>query len=151
MDRALIEAKLESLRRCLRRIEAKCPATAEELSRDVDAQDILTLNLTRAVQLSVDIAAHWIASLDDVEAPDTMGGMFEALARCGRLDGALAERMRKAVGFRNIAVHQYEDVDWHILHAICASCMDGFTQFARTVWDAVRKGEGHGHEAGGDG
>jgi len=139
VDRAVIEAKLESLRRCLRRIETKCPATVEELSRDVDAQDILTLNLTRAVQLSVDIAAHWLASLDDAQMPDTMGNMFKELARCGCLDERLAERMRKAVGFRNIAVHQYEDVDWRILHAICASCMEDFTQFAQAAWNAASK------------
>jgi len=65
MDRLLIEEKIESLRRCLSRIEEKCPSSVKELEADVDLQDIITLNLTRAVQLSVDIAAHWIASLND--------------------------------------------------------------------------------------
>ena len=44
----VIEHKLESLRRCLQRIQGKCPPTAQALSRDIDAQDILALNLTRA-------------------------------------------------------------------------------------------------------
>jgi len=79
MDRLLIEEKLESLRRCLSRIEEKCPASASELESDVDLQDIIALNLTRAVQLSVDIAAHWIASCEEIAAPSTMGGMFDAL------------------------------------------------------------------------
>ncbi len=68
MDRLLIEEKLESLRRCLSRIERKCPASVTELEGDVDLQDIITLNLTRAVQLSVDIAAHWVATLEHVPA-----------------------------------------------------------------------------------
>jgi hypothetical protein len=48
--------------------EDKCPVNVAELEKDVDLQDIITLNLTRAVQLSVDIAAHWVASLEDVAA-----------------------------------------------------------------------------------
>jgi hypothetical protein len=56
MDWDLIEQKLESLRRCIGRVRERCPESAAILSRDYDAQDILALNLTRAVQLCVDIA-----------------------------------------------------------------------------------------------
>ncbi len=82
MDRQVVEQKLESLRRCLLRVTEKCPLDAASLERDVDAQDIITLNLTRAVQVSVDLAAHLIASRD-VPAPNTMGQSFEALASLG--------------------------------------------------------------------
>jgi len=61
MDREVIEQKLESLRRCVLRIQDKCPPSAEGLVDDVDLQDILSLNLSRAVQLCVDISAHIIA------------------------------------------------------------------------------------------
>jgi hypothetical protein len=56
LDRQVVEQKLESLRRCLLRIEEKCPDSPEMLARDLDAQDIVSLNLTRAVQLCVDLA-----------------------------------------------------------------------------------------------
>jgi hypothetical protein len=56
MDREVIEHKLESLRRCLQRVEEKCPSDPDRLSRDPDLQDIVTLNLSRAVQLCVDPA-----------------------------------------------------------------------------------------------
>ena len=48
MDREVIERKLESLRHCLRRIEAKCPADPQTLANDPDLQDIVALNLSRA-------------------------------------------------------------------------------------------------------
>ena len=54
MDREVIEHKLESLRRCLQRVADKCPPNPEMLERDPDLQDIIALNLTRAVQLCVD-------------------------------------------------------------------------------------------------
>lgn len=117
MDRQVIEQKLESLRRCLLRVKEKCPVDAESLVRDIDAQDIITLNLTRAVQLSVDLAAHLIASRD-IPVPNTMAQAFEALASIGLISPALASRMKKAVGFRNIAIHNYEAIDWHMVHSI---------------------------------
>jgi hypothetical protein len=39
MDREVIEQKLESLRRCLRRIETKCPTDAATLAVDLDLRD----------------------------------------------------------------------------------------------------------------
>ena len=72
MDREVIEQKLESLRRCLQRVAEKCPSDPDKLGRDPDLQDIVTLNLSRAVQLCVDLGAHLIADLD-LSPPDTMG------------------------------------------------------------------------------
>lgn len=136
MDRDVIEQKIESLRRCVARVRLKCPATADALANDVDAQDILTLNLTRAVQLSVDIGAHIIAARDN-PAPDTMGQTFDVLAALGLISPELAVRMKKAVGFRNIAVHNYEAIDWQIAHAIATRHMEDFTAFAGAIADAT--------------
>lgn len=136
MDRDVIEQKIESLRRCVARVRQKCPATADALANDVDAQDILTLNLTRAVQLSVDIGAHIIAARDN-PAPDTMGQTFDVLAALGLISPELAVRMKKAVGFRNIAVHNYEAIDWQIAHAIATRHMEDFTAFAGAIADAT--------------
>jgi len=132
MDRNLIEEKLESLRRCLQRISLKCPAAAETLASDLDAQDIVSLNLTRAVQLSVDVAAHLIASRE-IPAPDTMGQAFDALADAGLIPPELAHRLKKAVGFRNLAVHDYGAIDWHIVHGICRHSLDDFREFAAAI------------------
>jgi uncharacterized protein YutE (UPF0331/DUF86 family) len=117
MDRELIWEKLESLRRCLQRVSEKCPAEVERLLSDCDLQDIIALNLSRSVQLCVDIAAHFIANLD-VPPPETMGQTFDILASAGMIDKSLANRLKKAVGFRNIAVHNYENINWSIVHSI---------------------------------
>jgi len=72
-----------------------------------------------------------------------MGGMFEALAKHGYLDGNIAERMRKSIGFRNIAVHQYEAIDWQVMYAICQYHLGDFTQFAKVVYATLQKDNGH--------
>lgn len=132
MDREVVEQKLESLRRCLQRIESKCPVDAATLSADLDLQDIVSLNLSRAVQVMVDIGAHLLASME-ISPPDTMGQTFDLLAQQGVLNVALANRLRKAVGFRNIAVHSYESINWSIVHSIVKYHLADFAEFAKAV------------------
>jgi uncharacterized protein YutE (UPF0331/DUF86 family) len=107
MDREVIDQKLESLRRCIKRAREKCPTELDALVRSFDLQDIITLNLTRAVQLCVDIGAHMVADSES-RPPDTMSETFDLMAETGILDGALAVRLKKAVGFRNISVHNFD-------------------------------------------
>lgn len=130
MDRAVIELKLESLRRCLARIRSKQPFTPEQLASDYDLQDIVSLNLTRAVQLAVDIASHQVAGLD-VPAPTTMGESFDRLAQAGLIQNDLAARLKAAVGFRNIAVHNYSIMNWATVHAIVNTHLNDFDEFAQ--------------------
>ncbi len=132
MDREVVEQKLESLRRCLRRIETKCPADAATLAVDPDLQDIISFNLSRAVQISVDIGAHLIAGME-VSPPDTMGQTFDILAQQGVLSSDLAVNLKKAVGFRNIAVHSYESINWNIVHGIVKYHLVDFSEFAKLI------------------
>ncbi len=135
MDQLIIEQKIESLRRCLQRIAEKTPSDVDALARDPDLQDILVLNLTRAVQLCVDIGSHSISATDE-PAPTTMGGVFVTLERLGVISTATADAMRKAVGFRNVAVHNYEAINWDIVFAICSKFLPDFQRFVTEVSSA---------------
>ena len=132
MDKIIVENKIESLRKCLLRLEQRCPDTLDALLRDVDAQDVLVLNISRAVQLCVDISLH-ILSCREQPVPDTMGQAFSELASSGIIDDDLAEKMRRLVGFRNIAVHNYKEINWAIVYAIAKENLIDFKQFAKQV------------------
>ncbi|HET8902780.1 MAG TPA: DUF86 domain-containing protein [Saccharospirillum sp.] len=133
MDRAIVDQKIESLRRCLERVRTRLPSTVEALQSDPDAQDIVALNLTRAVQLCIDLAAHWLSEHGEYPAPKTMGQTFDVLASAGLVDPELANRMKKAVGFRNIMVHSYDEIDWAIVHAIGHNYLNDFKAFAQAI------------------
>lgn len=138
----VVERKLESLRRCIRRVQEKCPPDPETLLRDVDLQDILVLNLTRAVQFCVDIGSHLLAQ-SELPPPETMGQTFDRLAQLGVLSLELAARLKKAVGFRNVAVHDYQEIDFRIVHALAREHLNGFTEFARSVSEYLHLGDHH--------
>ena len=71
-------------------------------------------------------------------APQTMGETFDLLAAEGVISAALCKRMRGAVGFRNIAVHSYQAIDWDIVHAITHEGMDDFREFAAAIGAQLR-------------
>ncbi len=132
IDKKVIGEKLLSLNRCLERVKLHTPTNVEALQSDFDTQDIICLNIQRAVQISVDIAAHILAEQLHEQTP-TMAETFLALSRHGLLDSQLASRLAKAVGFRNIAVREYNALDMNILYSIITKEIGCFYEFADTV------------------
>ncbi len=124
--------KIESLRRCISRIEQKRPADSKMLRFDVDLQDIISVNLERAVQQSVDIASI-IISVIEAPAPVTMASSFTTLAESGIIDEQLALKLSKAVGFRNIAVHEYDKINWDVVFSIITVNIDDFRSYISAV------------------
>lgn len=132
MDRQIILRKIASLKRCVNRIENKIPETSEKLQTDYDSQDIVSLNLQRAVQVCVDIAAHLNAQLA-IRAPESMVESFENLNRLGIISDKICEQMKKSVGFRNIAVHEYSTINWDIVFAVSTTNLNDFRQFSKEI------------------
>ena len=136
MDRVVGE-KLEALRHCVQRLSNKCPEQAAQLAQDEDLQDIVAMNLARAVQLCVDIAVHIIAETDN-PVPNSMADAFVILQTMGVLDSETMGKMRMAVGFRNIAVHSYEKIDWEIVHSVCVHRLHDFKGFAQAIMSSMK-------------
>ena len=132
MDKDVINRKLESLRHCIARITSKMPIAREVLQSNYDLQDIIALNLERAVQICVDIAAH-VISETEMPPPSTMAEGFARLAELQILPLQLAESLQKAVAFRNILVHNYTDINWDIVTDIVTHRLTDFVQFAQAI------------------
>ena len=132
MNPDVINRKLESLRRCVARIHSKMPLTQNDLQTDYDLQDIVSVNLERAVQTCVDIAAH-VISETELSPPDTMAESFNQLSALDILTSQLAERMSKAVGLRNILVHHYTDINWKIIYEVVTRHLNDFVLFAQVI------------------
>ena len=132
MDSVIVAEKIESLRRCVQRIEDKKPSDINGLIHNLDLQDILVINLTRAAQLCVDIGSH-IISTANKPSPQTRGEVFVTLHELGAISPTTCEQLKKAIGFRNIAVHHYEVINWEIVYAICQNSLQDFRRFAQEI------------------
>jgi uncharacterized protein YutE (UPF0331/DUF86 family) len=96
--------------------EAMLSRPVEEFIADVQGRDLASFYLFRAIQDCIDLAAHWVAD-EGWGSPDDAGSTFDVLADRKAIGRDLAERMRKAVGFRNLIAHGYDDlIDHSRLH-----------------------------------
>ena len=132
MDVRVINQKLENLRNCISRIETKMPANSEALNTDFDIQDIISLNIERAVQVSLDIAAHIGADFDDIRE-FSAASTFLDLARHQVISEDLGRRLARTAGFRNLLVHRYASIDWSRVFVFITKDLDVFRDFAREV------------------
>ena len=132
MDNIIIQQKIDSLSRCIARIEKKTPERVEKLLEDIDLQDIISINIERAVQQCVDIALTILSEMD-LPVPASMGEAFEELSQKDIISKEISIRMIRAVGFRNILVHAYRKVDWVIVWRILTEHVGDFKEFAREI------------------
>ncbi|GAB6178660.1 type II toxin-antitoxin system toxin [Desulfobaculum senezii] len=139
MDTDVIGQKLVSLQRCIQRVREKTPASADALEADFDLQDIIVLNLQRAVQISIDIATHILAESDAV--PTTMAEAFIMLHQQQVLSKEVAKNMARSVGLRNVAVHEYTNLDWNAVYAVARTHLEDFTAFGKEVRGWMERGK----------
>lgn len=136
-DTVVLDAKLRELSRRLKRIESRRPASAKALAADEDLQDILARNLEVAIQNCIDIALHLCAAQGTV--PPTAAQAFAVLAQAGSIDKGLAQRLQRAVGFRNVLVHEYTELDWKIVMQVLRSGTRDLADFGTAVLGILDK------------
>lgn len=92
-----------------------------------------------AIESCVDVAQH-ICAAEGWGPPRDNGHAIELLGRHGVLEPELAASMRRAVGFRNVLVHDYVDVDDRIVLAQLEAPSD-LKRYAHqvSVWLAPRR------------
>lgn len=140
MDKSVINDKLISLKRCIERIETKIPDNKDDFVKSYDLQDIISLNLQRAIQISVDIASHILSQLDS-EVPSTMAESFLKLRKSHIISENIYETLKKSIGFRNIAVHEYSELNWDIVFSVVTTGLSVFRRYAYEIVSWLEKQE----------
>jgi uncharacterized protein YutE (UPF0331/DUF86 family) len=121
--------KASTIERCLRRVREVYAGNPANLSDDPTKQDSIVLNLQRACEAGIDLAMHLVRK-HRLGIPQDSRDAFDLLARSGRLDSRLADSLKRMIGFRNVAVHDYTRLDLAIVRAIVEKQMDDLARFS---------------------
>jgi uncharacterized protein YutE (UPF0331/DUF86 family) len=130
-DRDVVLAKVAAIQKCLRRIRDVTRLNPDRLD-ELDTQDIFALNLQRAIQSAIDLATHIVAS-ESLGISDTIRGNFVLLENAKIITKTLSKKMQSMVGFRNIAIHDYQTLDIAILKAILSKNLKDLEQFYTAI------------------
>jgi uncharacterized protein YutE (UPF0331/DUF86 family) len=133
-DLQVLAERAAAVERHLARVEAKLPSSADALQPSTDASDAVLLHLWQAVQIVIDLGVSLAVRLN-LGAPASYGDAFQKLSSAGHLDRALAERLSRAAGFRNIVAHAYDAIDMRVVYEAARSGPSDLRAFLRCVRD----------------
>lgn len=136
IDKDLIAAKAGAVKKHIDRVLYKSHISLDAFQRDADSQDILLFNLQMAIQNCIDIAAH-IISAEGFGVPGSNNEMFYMLEEKGFIDKDVAEKMIKAVGFRNLVVHAYGKLDMQAVFAIARRDVNDLNDYLKAIFSKL--------------
>ena len=129
-DPDLVAKKLAVIETCvadLRRL-----ARPANLALDLRERRFVEHTLPIAIQAALDVASH-IVSDERLGEPRASRELFDLLERGGWIPSALAGTLRNMVGFRNVLVHGYDDVDLSIVRDVVVYRLEDLIQFVSLV------------------
>jgi uncharacterized protein YutE (UPF0331/DUF86 family) len=130
----VIVNKTGSIQRCIKRAKEELENAGDNFHEDYTRQDAAALNLTRACEQAIDLA-NFVIRKRKLGIPAASGESFSLLAAASILPGDLAERLVKMTGFRNIAVHEYRQLDVDIVVSIIRKDTDDLIRFTEIMLD----------------
>lgn len=135
-NEAVILNKYEIIERCLKRINEEYENNPNNLE-DYRRLDCIVLNLQRACEAVIDIAMY-IVSTRKLGIPQTKKEAFIKLEENNIISKEMSENMKSMIGFRNIAIHDYKEIDEKILQDVIENHLDELLMFARQMLNLKR-------------
>lgn len=128
MDEVLL-GKAAIIERCLKRLDDEYRGHEEELATNFTRQDSILLNLQRACEAAIDAAMHLVRR-HRLGIPTESRQAFTLLVQASLVERALGKHLEGMVGFRNIAVHNYRELDIDVVRNILSERLDDLEKFA---------------------
>lgn len=132
VNQVLLKTKIAHIKNSLEKLTRKTRISLKEFKSDTDVQDIIIHNLQLAIQGTIDMASH-IISDQGWGIPSTLVGLFDVLQEHSVIDEKLTDIMKRMVGFRNIIIHEYEDVDLDKVYQILTTRLGDFDDFLKQI------------------
>lgn len=130
-DNVLIN-KVAAIERCVARAREEYGKDPTSFATDHTRQDAAILNIQRACEAALDMGQHLIRR-EQLGVPQGARDVFDLLARSGWISNEMANRLKPMVGFRNIAVHDYQTLQLPITVAIITRHLDDMLDYAQVV------------------
>jgi uncharacterized protein YutE (UPF0331/DUF86 family) len=124
--------KAASIERCVSRAKEEYAHDPATFAQDFTRQDAAILNIQRACEAALDMGQHLVRR-ERLGVPQSARDVFELLHVGGWLTADLAAAMKRMVGFRNIAVHDYQALQLPITVNIICHHLGEFLAFTQSV------------------
>lgn len=131
VDDVLIN-KAATIERCVAQAHEEYAANPEGFAGDYTRQDAAILNIQRACEAALDMGQHLIRR-ERLGVPQSSRDVFALLSQGEWISHDLAAVLKRMVGFRNIALHDYQQLQLPITVSIIQHHLDDFLSYSKTL------------------
>ena len=124
--------KAAAIERCVARAKEEYNIDPRSFVSNFSRQDAAILNIQRACEAALDIGQHLIRR-EQLGVPQSARDVFELLAKSEWIERPLAEALKRMIGFRNIAIHEYQSLQHEITVEIITDHLDEFLQYTAEI------------------
>lgn len=132
VDRRIISEKVDTVEKSIKRVIERRGESVSEFIINEDLQDSVILHLMQAIQGAIDLAAH-IVSDEELGLAASTRDFFYILSDKKIISAELREKMINAVGFRNLAAHEYAKLDLNQVYDIATHGIKDLEDFIRVI------------------
>ena len=136
VDSHVILARIDKIRESVAKLRQFTNQPEEAFICDSLVTDSAERNLQIAVQAVIDIGNHIVADMD-LGAPKDYKDIFRLLAENKIVAESLSRKLISMTGLRNVLVHEYLEIDLHLIYEIIKNDLDDFDQFIAGVLKLV--------------
>lgn len=131
MKNDVILNKVSIIERCLKRIKEEYGNDPKNLD-NITKQDSIILNIQRACEAAIDLGMHVVAE-KKLGLPQTSRETFDLLEKSSIITSELSRGLKAMVGFRNVAVHDYQEVNLVIVQKIIENHLSDFMNYTKQI------------------
>ncbi len=124
--------KAATIERCVARARQEFDHDPTTFETNFSRQDAAVMNIQRACEAALDMGNHVIRR-DRLGLPQSARDVFEILAQAKWIDQTLADSLKRMVGFRNIAVHDYQKLLMPITVRVITEHLIEFLQYSEQM------------------
>ena len=124
--------KAATIERCVARAREEFDHDPITFETNFSRQDAAVMNIQRACEAALDMGHH-IIRRDRLGVPQSARDTFEILAQAKWIDQPLADSLKRMVGFRNIAVHDYQKLLLPITVKVITEHLIEFLQYSEQM------------------
>ena len=131
MENNVILNKIAIIERCINRVYEVYEENPLNLE-DYTKQDSIVLNIQRACEATIDLAMH-ICAKKGLGVPQASKDAFLFMKDKNMISKSLTDKMVNMIGFRNILVHDYQEINLNILQSIVEDELEDLKEYTKII------------------
>lgn len=141
IDKELVIRKINLIQEDLEQLQKYKRTAREDIEKDIALEAAIERYLERMITRAIELNQHLIAESEmrDIKIPKDYKGTFMALGDLKICPKEFARSISDSAGFRNILVHEYDDLDKEKFYLSLQAALEQYPEYCKYIIEHIGK------------